>query len=74
MFGPEMVGLTLGHAIYIRRGHLEDRLLSHELRHVAQVEQAGSLEAFLQRYVTEIFTHGYWNAPLEVDARAHEIA
>lgn len=77
LLGPGMVGLTLGHAIFIRRGtrnHREHRrLLSHELRHVHQYEQHGSIAAFLRVYLTQIVEHGYANAPLEADARAHEI-
>lgn len=73
MFTPDMVGLTLGHGIYIVRGRLCDRLLAHELRHVAQVEAAGSIGAFLSEYISQVVRFGYWNAPLELDARAHEV-
>src|SRR2546425_12311781 len=45
MLGPDMDGLTLGHTVFIRRGKVEPRLLSHELRHVHQYEQAGSIDA-----------------------------
>lgn len=34
LLGPNMTGLTLGHSIFICRGHKTRRLLSHELRHV----------------------------------------
>jgi hypothetical protein len=77
LLGPGMVGLTLGHSIFIRRGkrdHREHRrLLSHELRHVHQYEQHGSIAAFLRVYLRQIVEIGYANAPLEADARAHEI-
>ena len=73
MLGPSMAGLTLGHAIFIRDGHLSVRLLSHELRHVAQYEAAGSIEAFLPVYLAQIVDYGYEAAPYEVDAREHEI-
>ena len=73
MLGPDMVGLTLGHGIYICHGHRNTRLLSHEFRHVYQYEQAGSIAAFLPLYLTQIATVGYHNAPFEMDARAHEI-
>ena len=43
LLGPKMVGLTLGHSIFIRRGYETGRLLSHECRHVYQYEQAGSI-------------------------------
>jgi hypothetical protein len=73
LLGPEMAGLTLGHSIFIRRGHNNRRLLSHELRHVHQYEQHGSIAGFLRVYLSQIVEVGYANAPLEADARAHEI-
>jgi hypothetical protein len=73
LLGPRMVGLTLGHAIFVRRGHKDTRLLSHELRHVHQYEQHGSIAAFLRVYLTQIVEVGYADAPLELDARAHEV-
>lgn len=73
LLGPGMVGLTLGHAIFICRGHKTRRLLSHELRHVHQYEQHGSIAAFLPVYLTQIVEVGYGNAPFEADARAHEL-
>lgn len=73
LLGPGMVGLTLGHAIFICRGHKTRRLLSHELRHVHQYEQHGSIAAFLPVYLGQIVEAGYGNAPLEADARAHEL-
>ena len=77
LLGPGMVGLTLGHSIFLRRGTRDQRqhrrLLSHELRHVYQYERYGSIAAFLRVYLTQIVEVGYANAPLEADARAHEI-
>ena len=73
LLGPRMVGLTLGHSIFICRGHKDRRLLSHELRHVYQYEQHGSIAAFLRVYLTQIVEVGYADAPLELDARAHEV-
>ena len=67
-----MVGLTLGHSIYICNGHNSPRLLSHECRHVQQYEQAGSIAAYLPKYLEQIARYGYFDAPYEVDARAHE--
>jgi hypothetical protein len=72
LLGPDMAGLTLGHAIFIRTGELTPRLLSHELRHVAQYEAAGSIGAFLPVYLGQILHFGYRDAPFEVDARSHE--
>lgn len=71
---PDMVGLTLGYAIYLIEGHRSNRLVSHECRHVHQYETAGSIAAFLPIYLQQIVEHGYEGAPLEVDARAHERA
>jgi hypothetical protein len=67
-----MVGLTLGHSIFICRGHQTRRLLSHELRHVHQYEANGSIAEFLPMYLQQIAEVGYANAPFEIDARAHE--
>lgn len=74
LLGPGMVGLTVGHSVLICRGHETTRLLSHELRHVHQYEQAGSISSFLPGYLQQIVAFGYAAAPLEQDARAHEIA
>jgi hypothetical protein len=66
-------GITLGYAIYARRGEEGDvRLLSHELRHVAQYEAAGGIPAFLLRHLEDLARFGYEDSPFEVDARAHE--
>ena len=73
VLGPETLGLTLGHGILILRPRTgERRLLRHELRHVAQYEAAGSIAAFLAEYLDQIARCGYWDAPLEMDARGHE--
>ena len=73
MLGPDTSGLTLGHAVFICRGHKTRRLLSHELRHVHQYEQNGSIGGFLPIYLTQIIDVGYADAPFEADARAHEL-
>jgi hypothetical protein len=74
LLAADGLGLTLGHAVYLRRGHeTEARLLRHEFRHVRQCEQFGSLAAFLAEYLQQIVQVGYAQAPLELDARAHEI-
>jgi hypothetical protein len=73
LLGPGMVGLTLGHSILVVRGHLGPRLLSHELRHVHQYEAHGSIAGFLPVYLEQIASVGYYNAPFEQDARAHEL-
>ncbi len=73
LLGPNMTGLTLGHSIFVCRGHKTRRLLSHELRHVYQYEQAGSVAAFLPVYLRQVLEVGYHSAPFEADARAHEL-
>lgn len=71
--GPETLGLTLGHGIFIRRTHAGLRwLLRHELRHVAQCEQVGGLNGFLTDYLSQVARLGYDHAPLEIDARSCE--
>jgi hypothetical protein len=49
--GPGMVGLTLGYTVLILTGHMTNRLLAHELRHVQQYEAHGSIASFLQAYL-----------------------
>ncbi len=72
LLGPDMTGLTLGYAVFVRAGHVSSRLLSHEFRHVYQYETAGSIAAFLPLYLEQIVVYGYEQAPFEVDARANE--
>lgn len=73
LLGAGMVGLTLGHTVFIIRGCKTVQLLSHELRHVHQYEQLGSIAAFLPVYLGQIVEVGYANAAFEVDARSHEV-
>ncbi len=72
LLSPNRVGLTLGHSVFLCRGEESARLLSHELRHVCQYEQAGSIAAFLPVYLRQMVELGYRDAPLEIDARRHE--
>lgn len=74
LLGPGIVGLPLGHGIYICRGHRTAQLVSHECRHVHQYEQAGSIGAFLAVYLQQLAQYGYANAPLERDAYAMQVA
>ena len=73
LLGPGAIGVTFGYGIYLCAGQKTDRVVSHECRHVHQYETAGSIGAFLSVYLEQIATVGYHDAPLEVDARAHEI-
>jgi len=66
-------GLTLGHAVIVRRGFEADaRLLSHEFRHVAQYEAKGGIPAFLGEHLRHLVRFGYDDSPFERDAREHE--
>jgi len=67
--GPHVDGMSLGHALLLRRHAATLRLLAHECRHVQQCEAAGSLHAFLAAYLRQVARHGYAGAPYEVDAR-----
>ncbi|MGC4091929.1 MAG: hypothetical protein QM756_29410 [Polyangiaceae bacterium] len=71
--GAATAGLALGYSIFVRRGRLSRRLLSHECRHVAQFENEGSLAEFLTTYLNEIVRVGYEDCSFEVDARNHEL-
>ena len=71
LISPRMAGLTLGHSVIIRNGCANPFLLAHELRHVHQYEQEGSIAAFLDRYLHQILDVGYSDAPYEKDANEH---
>ena len=69
LMDPRMDGLTLDHTLFLRQACICPSLMAHELRHVQQVEQAGSLGAFLVEYMRQIRAYQYENAPYERDAR-----
>ena len=69
---PDMVGLTLGHSVFVCKGHETSRLFTHEFRHVYQYEQAGSIAGFLPGYLQQVVQLGYANTAFEKDAKAHE--
>jgi hypothetical protein len=71
--GKDTVGLTLGYGVYLRAGQARiERLVAHELRHVAQYEERGSIRAYLAVYIPELLKFGYEAAPMERDAREAE--
>lgn len=73
MLGPETLGLTLYYGIYMNTGcRHEERMLVHELRHVAQYEMFGSIPEYLAVYLPQIVRHGYLASPFEQDAAAAE--
>jgi hypothetical protein len=68
----DSTGLTLGYAILIRKGCYSERLMRHELCHVGQVDRIGGLKRFLSEYLSQVMTHGYHDAPMEIEAREFE--
>ena len=66
--------ITRGNRIYLRPGACRTgtvdglALLAHELAHVGQYRQGATWISFLLSYAR----HGYWNSPLEVQARQAE--
>jgi hypothetical protein len=72
LFSPYTTGLTLGHSIFIVAGCMSKELIAHELRHVFQYENAGSIAKFLPLYLKQLADFGYHDAPFEIDARAYE--
>lgn len=66
---PFTIGLTLRYGIFIRDDNRDKRsLVVHELVHVKQYEQLGSIEAFLRKYLGECVNVGYSEAPMEQEA------
>jgi hypothetical protein len=68
----ERCGLTLGHGIVVRQDYANDeKLIAHQLRHVAQYDRCGSISAFLRRYLFEVNEISrYPETPMEQDAIA----
>lgn len=55
--------------VYIRDGYQADlRIQKHEAVHWAQYERMGLLR-FYTTYVWYSWTYGYWDNPMEVEAR-----
>lgn len=74
--GSRGAALVLGRTIHLHRisafqFFTNQRLLLHELCHVRQYRRYG-LIGFLTRYLWLSLKHGYYNNPLEVEARAAE--
>lgn len=63
-------GLSLRHGIYLAPNLPdEDDTLRHELIHTRQYQQAGSIFAFLRRYLFQCLTEGYLHCQMEREAR-----
>lgn len=59
--------------IYVLPGHEHDQqLLSHERKHLEQIERDGRL-LFALKYSWWTLQHGYWMNPYEVEARSAEL-
>lgn len=72
---PNMA-IVMKRSIYLHKTCCEDfmnnrRWLRHELKHIEQFERYGYVR-FLYKYLFYSIRHGYWNNPLEVEARAAE--
>ena len=50
----EIRGITLGKAILIKREYYTEALLCHELIHVKQYQDYGSMKKFIKQYEYEI--------------------
>lgn len=68
----DMDGVTLGYAILLVKERTDLKLIAHELRHVHQYEQLGGIDGFMPVYLAQVSKVGYFDAPLEQDARLHE--
>ncbi len=65
-----IAAITAGHGIILNLRQINNpRILAHELVHVTQYEHLG-MRAFVLRYLTELLTYGYYDAPLERAADA----
>jgi len=68
-------GLSLGYCIFLRQNEEASMngILKHECRHVAQFENFGGvLGPFIAEYLSQIFKHGYLDAPMEVEAMNYQ--
>ncbi len=70
------VAIVFGHTIHLYNITIDGFFarpswVLHELKHVEQYERLGFFP-FLWRYFREYLKYGYYNAPLEVEARAAE--
>lgn len=63
-------GVTLPpFGIYILDERMQDdRLIRHEQAHWRQYERMGAVR-FYVTYIWQVLRYGYWNAPMEIEAR-----
>jgi hypothetical protein len=66
-------GITLPpFGVYILAERInEERLIRHEQAHWAQYQRMGFFR-FIWAYLTGLIRHGYWNHPMEIEARKAE--
>jgi len=69
-FTDDTEGLAVGYGIFIKANRWQDRrLIVHELAHVSQYERLGGIGEFIKQYVNEYLNDGYYDGPLETEAR-----
>jgi hypothetical protein len=69
--GIDGIAMPWGKA-YIRKSCFGDvALRAHEAEHLAQMQRMGPVW-FSLVYVWQLARYGYWNAPLEIEARRKE--
>jgi len=69
-FISDPAGLSLRYGIFIHEDysdHLE--IIKHELVHTMQYEERGGIFNFMVQYFYECFYYGYYQAPMEIQAR-----
>ena len=65
-------GITMPwRAAYYLHWPAPHRLVAHEQAHIRQIERYGAV-GFLWRYAIGLIRHGYWNHPMEIEAREAE--
>jgi hypothetical protein len=63
-------GMTLGQGIFALPAYAHHPpLICHELVHVRQYQKLGGIWRFLRRYLRECLYHGYFDSPMEQEAR-----
>lgn len=65
-------GMAINRTILCKKGlpvETTNEIIAHELVHVKQYQDAGGIYNYLKEYYKEIKKYGYYDAPLEVEAR-----
>ncbi|MDF1739939.1 MAG: hypothetical protein P1U86_12330 [Verrucomicrobiales bacterium] len=70
VFGEGPTGMAVNYGIYLEASNATNpSLLVHELTHVAQFERMGGIGAFLEEYIYQCVSDGYWDCAMEQEAR-----